>query len=184
MTDSNNRGNAKIPRAECLRVREALAARKMNIVLIGMPGSGKTTISDLLGQVLELPVNDCDVAVVNAAGKSIPQIFAEDGEGVFRAYESECLRNLGGQTVTILSTGGGCVTREENYAHLHKNGVVFWLHRDLGKLPTDGRPVSQARGVAAIAREREPLYRAFADCIVDNNGTVEETVAQIFAKIE
>ena len=76
-------------------------------------------------------------------------------------------------------TGGGSVLRPENYDLLHQNGTLFWLRRDWRKLPTDGRPISQSRDLSELLRERTPAYTRFADHIIDNNGTVEETLRQI-----
>ena len=79
----------------------------------------------------------------------------------------------------MLATGGGCVCREENYPLLHQNGTIFWLQRDLARLPKDGRPISQRSDLAALYAQRAPLYARFADAVIDNNGTPEETVQTI-----
>ena len=113
------------------------------------------------------------------AGKSIPQIFAEDGEEVFREWETRVLTELGKKSGLILSTGGGCVTRERNYPLLHQNGTIFWLKRDLEKLPTHGRPLSQKNKLSDLYRVRQPLYEAFADVVIDNNQDPTSTLNQI-----
>ena len=110
---------------------------------------------------------------------SIPQIFAERGEEGFRDMESGLAQELGACTGCVISTGGGIVTRRENYAPLHQNGVIVHLTRDLSLLPTNGRPVSQSRDLGELWAEREPLYAAFADLTADNAGTVEETAERI-----
>ena len=164
--------------AETDRVCAMLSREMENIILIGMPGCGKTTVAAALGEALHRPVLDSD------AGRSIPEIFAEGGEAAFRALETAALAELGERSGVILATGGGCVTRRENYPLLHQNGRIFWLRRDIEKLPTAGRPISQSRDLADLSREREALYRAFADRSIDNNGAVESTAAQILEAIE
>lgn len=149
-----------------------------NIVLIGMPGCGKTTLGRLLAQQLGRTFVDADEKIVELAGKSIPEIFADDGEAIFRTWETKALSELGKQSGLILSTGGGCVTRERNYPLLHQNGTIYWLKRNLSKLPTDGRPLSQMGTLADMYEKRQPLYAAFADHIIDNDGTLEESLAQ------
>ncbi len=170
--------------AETERVCAMLSREMENIILIGMPGCGKTTVAAALGEALGRPVLDSDEAVERAAGRSIPEIFAEGGEAAFRALETAALAELGKRSGVILATGGGCVTRRENYPLLHQNGRIFWLRRDIEKLPTAGRPISQSRDLADLSREREALYRAFADRSIDNNGAVESTAAQILEAIE
>ena len=117
--------------------------------------------------------------IVNAAGRPIPQIFAEEGEAGFRAWETKVLTDLGKRSGIVLATGGGCVTREENYEVLHQNGTVFCLNRSLDLLPTDGRPLSQANKLEEMHRVRKPLYDRFADHRIDNNGPIEDAVRAI-----
>lgn len=173
-----------IPDEKIDQIYRILTTQMQNIVLIGMPGSGKTTIAALLGQVLRRNVVDADEAVVSLAGKSIPEIFSQDGEEAFRRLETQALGNLGKASGTILATGGGCITREENYPLLHQNSQIFWLQRDIHTLPTDGRPLSQAGSLEAMYEVRKPLYARFADHIIDNNGTPQETLAAILAVLE
>ena len=89
------------------------------------------------------------------------------------------LAELGRQSRLVLATGGGSVTREENYPLLHQNGEIFCLQRALERLPSAGRPVSQALGAQTIYAQRKPLYARFADAMIDNNGTPEAAAAQI-----
>ena len=97
--------------------------------------------------------------------------------------ETQALREAGRRSGAILSTGGGCVTRPENYPLLHQNGRIVWLRRDVSLLPTAGRPLSQARSPEVIYRERRPLYERFADRTVDNDGPIEKTLEQILEVI-
>ena len=166
------------------KIYGTLAARMANIVLIGMPGCGKSTIGALLADKLGRKLVDADEEIVRLAGKPIPAIFAEDGETVFRDWETKALSRLGKQSALVIATGGGCVTQMRNYPLLHQNGTIFWLKRDISKLPTDGRPLSQASPLDAMFAKRAPMYAAFADHAVSNDGTAEETVAAILSIME
>ena len=161
------------------RIEAVLSKGMQNIVLVGMPGCGKTTLAAALGKALDRLVLDADAAIVQAAGTDIPAIFAAEGETGFRDRETEALRQLGKGSGTVIATGGGAVLREENYNLLHQNGIIFWLTRGLKKLPKDGRPLSQATDLQQMYQLREPRYRRFADHIIDNNGPVEATLAAI-----
>ena len=165
-------------------VYRKMSAKMQNIVLIGMPGCGKRTVAALLAEKLNRRPVDADAEIVKLAGKSIPEIFAEDGEEVFRDLETEVLENLGKQSQLIIATGGGCVTKMRNYRLLHQNSSIFWLERDLELLPTEGRPLSQTTKLQDMYAVRKPLYEAFADHRIDNNGTAEETVNKIMAILE
>lgn len=156
-----------------------LSHQMRNIILVGMPGCGKSTIAALLGQKLGRTVADSDEYICRLAGKSIPEIFAQDSEEAFRRFETQALEMLGKQSGLILSTGGGCVTRPENMPLLHQNGNVIWLKRALEKLPTDGRPLSQQNRLADLYACREPLYSRFSHVSIDNNGSPEDTVNAI-----
>lgn len=161
------------------RVERSVQGRLRNIVLIGMPGSGKTTIAAALSRALGREAVEADDLISQKAGMSIPEIFAQSGEEGFRALETEVLAEQGKRSSIILSTGGGCVTRPENYPLLHQNGVIFCLTRALSKLPTDGRPISQSTDLAQLYARREPLYRHFADVMVSNDGAPEDTLQTI-----
>lgn len=168
-----------IPDSKIGEVHKELSSQMENIVLIGMPGCGKSTVAKLLAQELQRPVVDADEEIVSLAGCSIPEIFAKSGEEGFRKLETQVLWELGRQSGKIIATGGGCVTREENYPLLHRNGKVIWLTRDLNKLPTDGRPLSQITKMETMFALRKPMYQRFADHIVSNDGSPEETVDAI-----
>lgn len=175
---------SKIKDTEIERIYQKLSAQMQNIVLIGMPGCGKSTVGALLAEKTGRKLADADEEIIRLAGKSIPDIFAQDGEEVFRAWETKALENLGKQSGLIIATGGGCVTRERNYPLLHQNGRIFWLRRSLDVLPTDGRPLSQANKLADMYAVRKPLYEAFADCAIDNDEKIEDTVDTIIAQLE
>lgn len=168
-----------IPDSRTDEIERELSLNMQNIVLIGMPGCGKSTIAAALGKRLNRAVRDSDEATEAQAGMSIPQIFALHGEDAFRRSETEALSSLGRQSGLIISTGGGCVTRRENYPLLHQNGIIIWLTRSIDALPTDGRPISQRSDMHALYAARKPLYERFCDIIIDNNGSVESTVESI-----
>lgn len=165
--------------SEIARIEAALQCRMQNIVIIGMPGSGKTTVASCLGELLGRKVFDTDAEIVSRAGTEIPMIFEQFGEAHFRALETEVLRDAGKCSGLILSTGGGCVTREENYPLLHQNGVIVWVKRDADRLACDGRPISLKSDPEQLYEKRRAFYERFADMSVDNNGSVEETVSRI-----
>lgn len=166
------------------KIYNVLSAQMRNIVLIGMPGCGKSTTGALLAQRLNRELVDVDQEIVRLAGKSIPDLFSQDGESAFRDWETRALEQLGKRSALILATGGGCVTQARNYPLLHQNGTLFWLQRDWNLLPTDGRPLSQQTALADMYAAREGMYRRFADFVIDNNGAMEETLAAILAHLE
>ena len=166
------------------RIHSHLKRQMENIVLIGMPGSGKSTVAALLQEMTGRTAIDADKQIEAAAGMAIPQIFALQGEEGFRQLEMQVLAQLGMGSSAIIATGGGCVTRKENFDSLRQNGTVFWLQRDPEVLPTEGRPLSQRGDLAAMFAIRKPLYEAFCHYAVDNNGTPEEAAAQILAILE
>lgn len=160
------------------KIRKTIGSSMENIILIGMPGSGKSTVGRFLAAETGRTFVDSDEELVKKIG-DIPAFFAKNGEEAFRKEETAVLAKLGKQSGLVIATGGGVVTREENYPLLHQNGKIFWLQRDLEQLPTDGRPVSQRDGVQAIYERRKPLYEAFADRVVDNNGSLHDTCGTI-----
>ena len=166
------------------RVIEDLTAQltrnATNLVLIGMPGSGKSSVAKLLAEKTGREVVELDGAIEEAAGKPIPRIFAEDGEDVFRDIESACIAKAGARNGVILSLGGGAVTKERNYLPLHQNGRIYCLKRDLTLLPMDGRPLSKdLETLKAMERTRAPMYERFADVTIENDGTLEDAAEKI-----
>lgn len=154
-----------------------------NIILIGMPGCGKTTVARALAKALDCEAFDSDALICEKAGMSVPDIFAQWGEECFRALETTALTALCKRSGCVISTGGGCVTREENRAILRGHGTVVWLRRSLGALAIAGRPLSMEKGADALHAERAPLYESFADLTADNDGGVDDAVRAILAQI-
>jgi len=166
------------------RIHRALRRQMENIILVGMPGCGKTTVGQQLAQALGRRFVDADEALEAKAGRKITQIIPAEGEAAFRTLETETLAELGKQSGLVIATGGGCVTQQRNFDLLHQNGAVFWLTRDLRKLPTDGRPLSQTGRLGEMFAQRQPLYRRFADWEISNDGPVEDTLKAILQKWE
>ncbi len=169
----------KISDSRISEIYEILKSQMENIVLIGMPGCGKSTVGALLAEKTRRTFVDVDAAIVAKAGISIPEIFANSGEAVFRELETSVLGEICKGSGLVIATGGGCVTRAENYPLLHQNGKIIWLKRDISNLPTDGRPLSQNNNLVEMYHKRAPLYSAFADLTVDNNTSPEITAERI-----
>ena len=173
----------KIDDNKIAQIHDILRKQMENIVLIGMPGCGKSTIGRLLADKLGKAFVDADQEIINLAGISIPEIFEVYGENGFRQYETQVLEQLGKQSGLVIATGGGCVTRTVNLPLLHQNGQIIWLQRDIAQLPTEGRPLSQANKLEEMYSIRKPLYEKFADFIVSNNGETQHTLHEILEKV-
>lgn len=171
-----------LPQERVAQVTETLARERRNLVLIGMPGSGKTLLGRLAAKILHREFFDSDLEVERRAGRTIPELFRDRGEEAFRALETEVLQDLGKETGRVIATGGGAVLRQENQDALRQNGKLIWVVRALEQLDTQGRPLSRdLAAVEALWHEREPLYRSLADQIVENNRTPELAVREILA---
>ena len=155
-----------------------------NIILIGMPGCGKSSIGRALSQRLPHRFVDADAEIETTAGRPIPQIFAEGGEPTFRDIESTVLAKLGKASGQVIATGGGCVTQSRNYTPLHQNGAIIWIQRPIETLPTEGRPLSQAGSLLEMYEKRSPLYAQFADFTVQNNGSISDAAEEILNILE
>lgn len=152
-----------------------------NIVLIGMPGSGKTTVGKALAEQLQREFVDLDAEIVAQAGMPIPEIFQKFGEAGFRKWETQVLSQFGKASGLVIATGGGIVTKQENYAPMHQNGRIIWIQRSIHDLPTDGRPLSQSGKLEQMYAIRKPMYEAFSDAAVENNADLQDTVKKILA---
>ena len=158
-----------------LRVYRELLAERRNLVFIGMPGSGKTTIGRLAARMLEREFIDCDEAYLLEYGITPQGELLTHGELYFREREEALIRKLSPKTSCVIAAGGGAILREENAAALRENGLLCWLRRPLELLPTEGRPLSI--DLPELYRQREPLYRAAADFSVENTGLPEAAAA-------
>lgn len=145
-----------------------------NIILIGMPGCGKTTVGRALAEKLGREFVDADEELVKRFGP-IPAIFETEGEAGFRKKETAVLAELGKRSGIILATGGGCVTKEENDPLLHQNGTIIWLQRPIEQLPTDGRPLSKGN-LNEMYEIRKPLYERFSDYSVESNNACADII--------
>ena len=174
----------KIPDEIIGRIYRAIRSQMENVVLIGMPGCGKSTIGKELAARLGKCFIDTDEEIERKAQMSIPEIFASHGEAYFRQLETEAIACISKQSGAVIATGGGCVTRPENYPHLHQNSTIIWLQRDLSLLPTDGRPLSQSNKLESLLAVRAPLYAAFCDMHIDNNGSSENTIQHILDHLQ
>lgn len=157
----------ELPADTISRVERKIRCEMENIILIGMPGSGKSTQGRRLAKALGREFLDTDEVVEQNEGCSIPEIFAKGGEQAFRRAESEAAATCGSMTGKVIATGGGIVTRPENWDYLKQNGFVVFLDRKTEYLSTKGRPLSTDRQrLEEMSRERRPLYLALAEKVV------------------
>ena len=147
--------------------------RKTNVVLIGMPGAGKTSCGKRLARMLGRPFVDIDEAILADTGRSAAQIIQEDGEEDFRRVETEVTASYCKRSGMVIACGGGVVTRPQNRDLLRQNGRVVLVDRPLDELSDKGRPVSQAKGVERLAAERMHLYHEWADVILRCTGSAQ-----------
>lgn len=159
-------------------VREILTQRK-NIVLVGMPGCGKSTVGKAVAKETGREFIDTDDMLEAMLCEPVCEYLRREGEKAFRSIEMQAVREAGKKTGVVIATGGGAVTRAENYAPLAQNGVLYWLQRDTGALATEGRPLSEHGAAARLYEERQPMYRAFASRAVSNNGSLHDTVRAV-----
>ena len=171
------------PESEVDRIVKEILSEDKNVVLVGMPSCGKTTIGRALAAKLGREFVDADEEIVKAHG-DIPQIFAKEGEDAFRLYESEVIAELSKRHRLVIATGGGAVLKERNRLNLRQNGRIVYLRRDLSALSDEGRPLSQGGRIQKLFEEREPIYRALAEVIVDNNKSVEDAVQTIISEVK
>lgn len=171
---------APVPDTEIERILAQLVRERTNIAIVGMPGSGKTTVGHLVADALGWEFLDTDTLIERRTGRTPEAIIRGEGEAAFRTLETEAVREAGQRTGVVIATGGGAVKIPENRDWLRQNGAVAWLRRDVALLPVEGRPLSQgAASLAALFKERRPLYEAFADFAADNNGAPEDTAQAI-----
>lgn len=160
-----------------------------NIVLIGMPGSGKSSVGKVLAHRLGAELADTDAMIQRRDGRPIPEIFSQSGEDFFRDLESLVAREAAGRGGAVISTGGGMVLRRENMDALKAGGVIFFLDRPpeaLAGLDHQGRPLMAggADRVFELYRQRIGLYRGCADHIIENPHSAEQAAEEIMERME
>ena len=163
-------------------VVRSLSAQTRSIILIGMPGCGKTTCGRVLAQKLSRPFSDTDEAILEKTGQRPSEIIRADGEAAFRAIETAVLQEIARESGRVIATGGGVVTVPGNRDILRQNGAVVFLERPLTELATQDRPLSV--DLEALYKVRLPLYRAFADVSAACANTPEETACAVLRALE
>lgn len=163
----------KHPKEKLDKIFKKIRRKKENIVLIGMPASGKSTAASLLSSELSREAFDTDEVIKAARGRSIPEIFATEGESVFRDYESDAVAWVSQKNGVVIATGGGAVLRSKNVKILKQNGVLFFIDRPCEKLlPTVDRPLAQdTEAIRKIYEERYKIYLSSADVVIDADDT-------------
>lgn len=170
---------------EIEQILRDMRREKENIILIGMPGVGKTTVGKAIGKEMGRTCIDIDQELAKEIG-DISKYITEQGEAAFREKEAEMIAKLGTQTGIVISTGGGCVTVPKNFAHLRQNGRIYQLTQPVEKLSTSGRVLSGGgiERLRELEETRTPMYESFAQCIVEHNRNAPETVAAILEDFE
>jgi shikimate dehydrogenase len=152
-------------------IESQIRRQTQNVILIGMPGVGKTTTGRALAHLLGRPFVDLDDAFRLEYGTGAGDYIRLHGEDAFRELETRVAADYGSRSSLVIACGGGIVTRSRNEDLLRQNGTIVLLERPLESLPKGGRPISQAKGLEQLARERMPLYRAWADVDLRCTGT-------------
>ncbi|MBR5233698.1 MAG: chorismate mutase [Clostridia bacterium] len=160
-------------------ITEKLTFQMKNIVLVSMPGAGKTTLGKLLAEHYGRKFIDTDDLITEKTGKSIPDIFDEYGEEYFRKTETQVIKEICKEKSLVIATGGGAVIKEENHDALRQNSTVIFINRNIDSLATDSRPLSMKNNLYEMYQKRLPLYKAVCHYEVDGNGTIEEVAERI-----
>jgi len=168
-------------REQIEEITQILARKMQNLVLVGMPGCGKSSVSKVLAERTGRELLELDQMFETIHGISPAQCILQEGEQVFRSKETQVIQKAGKLSGKILSTGGGCVTVPENYPLLHQNGVIIWLERDIMELEKKGRPLSERDSLTAMYERRKPCYERFADLRIVNDGSLDEVAGRILA---
>ncbi|MCI9156526.1 MAG: shikimate kinase [Lawsonibacter sp.] len=169
-----------VSESETERILSELQRDRANLVLVGMPGCGKTTVGMELARIAKRPFVDLDDEIVRLAGKSIPEIFRKHGEPAFRALERKVLADVCDKNGQIIATGGGAILRKDNRTVMRRTGRVYFLRRDLDQLAVIGRPLSVKGTMKEMYHFRLPLYTEVSDISVDNSATPEEAAQKIW----
>ena len=174
----------KIPEQRTAEILHQLELELENIVLIGMPGCGKSSIGAQIAQLMQREFIDFDQYISQKIGLTPEEIILNQGEATFRSIESEVAAEIGKRQGLVIATGGGTVTRDVNMLALRQNGRIYFIERGLSSLATAGRPLSDdGKALSQLYQQRYPLYRHYADAIIDNNESLAVAVQTILALI-
>ena len=150
-------------------VHDEVRRETLNLILIGMPGAGKTTLGREMAESMGREFIDIDEEIVKREGMSIPEIFSSKGEAYFRKVETEILEKACIRSGVVIATGGGIIKNKKNYFIMKQNGTLIWIKRDLDKLETEGRPISMSMPIEKIYEERKDIYAKWSDYFINNN---------------
>lgn len=173
-----------ISRERMLEVTRYLAFAEENIVLIGMPGAGKTQVARSISKLTGRPHIDTDRVIAERHAMTCEDFINKHGEAAFREEETRVLQETASKSGTVISCGGGVVERTANYELLHQNSRIVMLDRPLAELSVDGRPLSKQEGVEQLAARRMHAYRTWSDIVVDVQGTAADTARDVLSKLE
>ncbi len=173
-------GGKKISAEKAESVRKKLTQKTQNIVLIGMPGCGKSTLGKIIAKITARPFYDTDKEIIRRENMSIEDIFKTKGEEYFRTLECDVISEIGKKTGVIIACGGGSILREENRLNLKQNGRVYFINRKLDRLSTKGRPLSNGDGaLEKLYSQRAKIYRSMCDCEIFSNQETDACVAEV-----
>ncbi len=173
-----------ISRERMLEVTRYLAFAEENIVLIGMPGAGKTQVARSISKHTGRPHIDTDRVIAERHAMTCEDFIVKHGEAAFREEETRVLQETASKSGAVISCGGGVVERTANYELLHQNSRIVMLDRPLAELSADGRPLSKQEGVEQLAARRMHAYRTWSDIVVDVQGTAADTARDVLSKLE
>ena len=171
----------KLDEKEIIRIMKIVAKERRNLVLVGMPGVGKSTVGKALSELSGKEVIDTDEEIVKTVGISIPEIFKKGGEPFFRELESEAVKKASEGFGRIIVTGGGAVKTEANFLPLKRTSKIYHLERDVATLSRDGRPLSQGADLEKMYKERLPMYKRFCDDVIAVEKEAEVTARKIWS---
>ncbi len=166
------------------KIIKEIESETMNIVLCGMPSAGKSSIGKLVAEKLNKEFIDSDEVIKQVYNKTPAEIIESEGEDSFRDKESQVIKSLSLKRGVVLALGGGAVLREENVKNLKRNGVIFYIKRNLGLLSLDNRPLSKSEGIDRLYQKRKEIYEGVSDYIVENNSVILDAVREIIKLYE
>ncbi len=167
------------------KITSKIEAQTKNIVLIGMPGCGKTTMGTILAEKLCRELLDTDSVITQGYGKPIPEIFAEKGEAFFRELEEAAVMQCGKESSKVIATGGGAILRKSNIDAMRQNGTIIFLNRRISELATDGRPLSASEEkVKKLYAERLPIYKSASDFEFEVEGSPQDLAEKIIKELK